>query len=68
MRGVPFILCLIAAAAVIFACGKWIDNSYAFFAAYVVVQYIVLGTAWNIRRRTWGFRRSSTSSAATPAM
>lgn len=48
MRGVPFILCLIAAAAVIFACGKWIDNSYAFFAAYVVVQYIVLGTAWNI--------------------
>ncbi|HTE82943.1 MAG TPA: branched-chain amino acid ABC transporter permease, partial [Reyranella sp.] len=23
-------------------------NDYAFFAAYVVVQYIVLGTAWNI--------------------
>ena len=48
MRGVPFILCLIAAAAVVFACGKWINTSYAFFAAYVVVQYIVLGTAWNI--------------------
>ena len=48
MRGVPFILCLIAVAAVVFACGKWINNSYAFFAAYVVVQYIVLGTAWNI--------------------
>jgi branched-chain amino acid transport system permease protein len=23
-------------------------QDYAFFAAYVVVQYIVLGTAWNI--------------------
>ncbi|MGD9879394.1 MAG: branched-chain amino acid ABC transporter permease [Reyranella sp.] len=48
MRGVPFILCLAAAAVAIFACARWIDNSYAFFAAYVVVQYIVLGTAWNI--------------------
>ena len=32
----------------IFAFGRWFDNSYAFFVAYVVVQYIVLGTAWNI--------------------
>ncbi|MFO1157497.1 MAG: branched-chain amino acid ABC transporter permease [Reyranellaceae bacterium] len=44
----PFILCLVVAAAVIFGCARWIGNSYAFFAAYVVVQYIVLGTAWNI--------------------
>ena len=48
MRGTPFTLLLIAVAAVIFALARWLDNSYAFFAGYVVVQYIVLGTAWNI--------------------
>jgi branched-chain amino acid transport system permease protein len=48
MRGTPFTLALIAAATVIFALARWLDNSYAFFAGYVVVQYIVLGTAWNI--------------------
>src|SRR4051812_34041475 len=48
MRGGPFILVLIAVAVAIFAFGRWLDNSYAFFVAYVVVQYIVLGTAWNI--------------------
>ena len=46
--GVAFVAILIAAAAVIFGITRWIGNSYAFFAAYVVVQYIVLGTAWNI--------------------
>jgi branched-chain amino acid transport system permease protein len=48
LRGVPFILALVAVAVVIFAFGRWLDNSYAFFVGYVVVQYIVLGTAWNI--------------------
>src|ERR1041384_4811897 len=48
MRGVPFTLVLIVIAAVIFAIGRWYNNSYAFFMAYVVAQYIVLGTAWNI--------------------
>jgi branched-chain amino acid transport system permease protein len=48
MRGASFTLVLIAVAAVIFGLARWLDNSYAFFAAYVVVQYIVLGTAWNI--------------------
>ena len=48
MRSGPFILVLMAIAAVIFALGRWIDNSYAFFVGYVIVQYIVLGTAWNI--------------------
>lgn len=48
MRGTPFTLTLIAVAAVIFAVARLLDNSYAFFAGYVVVQYIVLGTAWNI--------------------
>jgi branched-chain amino acid transport system permease protein len=48
LRGLPFTLALIAIGAVIFAIGRWYNNSYAFFMAYVVVQYIVLGTAWNI--------------------
>ena len=43
-----FVLALIAAAGAIFAVGRLIGNSYAFFLGYVVVQYIVLGTAWNI--------------------
>jgi len=33
---------------VIFFIARSIGQSYAFFAAYVVVQYIVLGPAWNI--------------------
>ncbi|TAJ90090.1 MAG: branched-chain amino acid ABC transporter permease [Reyranella sp.] len=48
MRGLPFVLVLIAIAAVIFATGRWLGSSYAFFVGYVVLQYIVLGTAWNI--------------------
>src|SRR3954452_7906466 len=48
LGNVAFVLVLVAAAAVIFGITRWIGNDYAFFAAYVVVQYIVLGTAWNI--------------------
>lgn len=48
LRGLPFILVLIAVGAAIFALGRWYGSSYAFFMAYVVAQYIVLGTAWNI--------------------
>jgi branched-chain amino acid transport system permease protein len=48
LGNLAFILVLIAAAVVIFFGTRSIGNSYAFFAAYVVVQYIVLGTAWNI--------------------
>jgi branched-chain amino acid transport system permease protein len=48
LGNVAFILVLIAVAAAIFFVTRSIGASYAFFAAYVVVQYIVLGTAWNI--------------------
>jgi branched-chain amino acid transport system permease protein len=48
MGGVAFVLALVVIAAVLFGAGRWIGSSYMFFAAYVVVQYIVLGTAWNI--------------------
>ena len=33
---------------VIFALARLVDNAYFFFAGYVVLQYIVLATAWNI--------------------
>src|ERR1043166_7999950 len=48
LGNVAFIGVLIVAAVVIFGVTRWFGNDYAFFAAYVVVQYIVLGTAWNI--------------------
>jgi branched-chain amino acid transport system permease protein len=48
LRALPFTLILIAVAIAIFAVGRWIGSSYTFFMGYVVVQYIVLGTAWNI--------------------
>jgi branched-chain amino acid transport system permease protein len=48
LGNVAFIGVLIVAAAVIFGITRWFGNDYAFFAAYVVVQYMVLGTAWNI--------------------
>jgi branched-chain amino acid transport system permease protein len=48
MGSVPFVLALVCIGAALFAVGRWLNVSYAFFAAYVVVQYIVLGTAWNI--------------------
>jgi branched-chain amino acid transport system permease protein len=48
LGNLAFIAVLIVAGAVIFGITRWIGNDYAFFAAYVVVQYIVLGTAWNI--------------------
>ncbi len=48
MGGVSFTLVLVGVAAVVFAIGRWLNISYAFFTAYVVAQYIVLGTAWNI--------------------
>jgi branched-chain amino acid transport system permease protein len=48
LGNVAFIGVLIVAAAAIFGITRWVGNDYAFFAAYVVVQYIVLGTAWNI--------------------
>src|ERR1700739_1909361 len=35
-------------AAVVFAGAVAFRNDYAFFAGYVVLQYVVLGTAWNI--------------------
>jgi branched-chain amino acid transport system permease protein len=48
MRNTSFIALLIVAAAATFAAMLWVGNPYVFFAGYVVLQYIVLATAWNI--------------------
>jgi branched-chain amino acid transport system permease protein len=42
-----FLICTLVAAAV-FAFARWFGNEYVFFAGYVVLQFIVLATAWNI--------------------
>lgn len=48
MGNIRFILLALAAAATTFAVALWVSNAYVFFAGYVVLQYIVLATAWNI--------------------
>jgi branched-chain amino acid transport system permease protein len=48
MRNVRFLLLALVAAAATFAAARLINNAYVFFAGYVVLQYIVLATAWNI--------------------
>ena len=48
MRNVRFLLLALAVAAATFAAARLINNAYVFFAGYVVLQYIVLATAWNI--------------------
>jgi branched-chain amino acid transport system permease protein len=48
VRALPFLLAAILVAAATFGAARLVDNSYVFFAGYVVLQYIVLATAWNI--------------------
>jgi branched-chain amino acid transport system permease protein len=48
VRIATFVLCAAAVAAVVFWAARLIGNDYVFFAGYVVLQYIVLATAWNI--------------------
>src|SRR5258708_9504195 len=48
MRTPAFILLGTVVAALVFAGARWVGNDYLFFAGYVVLQYVVLATAWNI--------------------
>jgi branched-chain amino acid transport system permease protein len=48
MRNIRFILLALVVAIVTFAAARAVNNAYVFFAGYVVLQYIVLATAWNI--------------------
>jgi branched-chain amino acid transport system permease protein len=43
-----FFIATVAAAAAVFGISIFIGNNYIYFAGYVVLQYIVLATAWNI--------------------
>ena len=48
MRSDFFLLICITAGAVLYAAAAALGNDYVFFAGYVVLQYVVLSTAWNI--------------------
>jgi branched-chain amino acid transport system permease protein len=48
VRNVIFIVLALLVAVSIFVVARLIDNAYVFFAGYVVLQYVVLATAWNI--------------------
>jgi branched-chain amino acid transport system permease protein len=48
VKSSTFALICIAVGAVVFGIARWYGNEYVFFAGYVVLQYIVLATAWNI--------------------
>jgi len=48
MRTPVFLLIWLVIAAAVFAVAVFFGNDYIFFAGYVVLQYVVLSTAWNI--------------------
>lgn len=48
MRLSTFVLLAVAVAAAAFAVARVVQNDYVFFAGYVVLQFVVLATAWNI--------------------
>jgi branched-chain amino acid transport system permease protein len=46
---------------VVFAASRLVTNDYFFFAGYVVLQYIVLATAWNVLGGYTGYINFGTS-------
>jgi branched-chain amino acid transport system permease protein len=48
VRSSTFLVCALAVGAVVFGLSRMLHSEYFFFAGYVVLQYIVLATAWNI--------------------
>jgi branched-chain amino acid transport system permease protein len=48
VRSWVFFLICVAFAAGVFGAARLVGNDYAFFAGYVVLQFIVLAQAWNI--------------------
>lgn len=48
MRNWQFFLAALAVAAVVYLCARALGNDYTYFAGYVVLQFVVLATAWNI--------------------
>jgi len=43
-----FIAAAVGVAAIVFGVAAWLNIDYLFFAGYVVLQYVVLASAWNI--------------------
>jgi branched-chain amino acid transport system permease protein len=48
VRTPVFLLVWLVIAAAVFLGAVYVGNDYVFFAGYVVMQYVVLSTAWNI--------------------
>ena len=48
MRSRTFFFAALSTAAIVFEGLRFLENEYLFFAGYVVLQYVVLATAWNI--------------------
>jgi branched-chain amino acid transport system permease protein len=48
LRTIPFFLICVLIGGIAFAAALALGNDYYFFAGYVVLQYVVLSTAWNI--------------------
>jgi branched-chain amino acid transport system permease protein len=48
MRARPFLAAAVVVAAIVFVLARYLENDYVFYAGYVVLQFIVLATAWNI--------------------
>ncbi len=48
MAPLSFLGAALAAAGAVYGVGVAIGNEYVYFASYIVAQYIVLATAWNI--------------------
>jgi branched-chain amino acid transport system permease protein len=48
MRSPVFLLVALAVGTLTFLGFRMVQNDYVFFAGYIVLQYIVLATAWNI--------------------
>ena len=48
MRSDLFLVVGLIVGAAIFGLALFLNNDYYFFAGYVVLQYVVLATAWNI--------------------
>ncbi len=48
MRNSTFVIIACVVGALVFAIGKLLHNDYFFFAGYVVLQFVVMATAWNI--------------------
>jgi branched-chain amino acid transport system permease protein len=48
VRSSVFLVCAIVVGVVVFGLSRLVTSEYFFFAGYVVLQYIVLATAWNI--------------------